>query len=296
MPPIHYATYTNSAGSVAVINSGTSYRFAPGGLPNNLFGLPFSAVFVDVPANDPAEAYQTHLYKPREIEMSVWILGVSPSEMLTKAAQLYSILTYDVWARALGVFAYTADNGITRSIKCALANLGDLQDWLNRYHKFVGVQDVRAQMPIKLRCPSPCWYNATESTYSGAFNGSTPVAIACANAGQVEAYPRITYTGAVTNPAIAAADGRVFNLTLAVAAGGVVYIDFDPFNFTCTHTPSGGAATDVRNLQSLVSREITVAGGAGGTLTFVSGAASTATIGIALNPRYLGHGYEELGA
>jgi hypothetical protein len=296
MPTVHYATYTNSAGDVTVLNTGTAYRFAPGGLPTNCFGLPFSAVNIEIPANDPAEAYQTHLYQPREIEMRLWVLGNSPSEMLTLAAQLYNDLTYDVWAKRTGVFTYTADNGLTRSIKCVLANIGDLEDWLNRYHKFLGRQDTRAQIPLKLRCPSPCWYDPTENTYSGTFNGSTPVAIACANSGQVEAYPRITYTGAVTNPAITASDGRVFNLTLTVAAGGVVAIDFDPFAFTCTHTPSGGAATDVRNLQSLVSREITVAGGSGGTLSFVSSAASTAAITVALNARYRGHGYQELGA
>jgi hypothetical protein len=288
MPPIHYATYTTSAGLVIVLNDGDHIRFAPGGLPSGVFNLPFEQIGVETVANDPPEAYQTSLPLPRDIEMVVWVLGNSPSEVLTRAVYLLDALLDDVDAPARGVFTYTADNGVTRSIKCALANVDELQDWLNRFWRFTGLQDARARIPIKLRCQSPYWYNPTALTFASAFDGATPVIVACANAGRVGSYPRLTYSGAVTNPKVSDVS-HSFELELDVAAGGVVAIDFDPAAFTCAHTPSGGAATNVANLQTMASREVLVAAGPDATLTFVA-SAGAATIAIAFNERQRGAG------
>jgi hypothetical protein len=289
----YYATITNSAGTVIVLNDESHYRFAPEGLPTGIYNLPFSVVAVAVPANDPVEAYQTHLYEVREIKMLVQIRGESPTEVATLAAELIEDLTYDVWAKTRSTFIYTADNGITRAIRCALTAVGDLQDWINRYPMGAGSLHCAASIPITLRCQSPCWYDPVEDTFDTAFDGATPVELACPNGGNEDAYPRITYTGAVTNPKVTDWYGHVFELTLDVAAGGEVYIDFDPLNFTCTHTPSGGAATDVRNLQTLASREILVNPTWVGKLTFEADA-GTADISVALNARYRGHGSAEV--
>jgi len=290
MPPIHYATYTTSAGLVIVLNDGDHIRFAPGGLPIGVFNLPFEQVSIATTANDPPEAFQTHILAARDIEMVVWILGNSPSEVVTRAAYLIDALTDDVEAQRAGVFSYTADNGVTRSIKCALANVDELQDWINRFWRFTGLQDARARLPIKLRCQSPYWYNPTPVTFTGAFTADTPVNIACANAGRAPSYPRITYTGAVTTPKVTdPVSGYSFELDLDVAAGGVVEIDFDPTAFSCNHTPSGGATVSVANLQTMASREIEVAAGPDAYLTFVA-AAGTGAISITFNERSRGAG------
>ncbi len=290
MPPVHSATYTTSAGLVINLNDRKNYRFAPGGLPLGVFAFPFSTVSIEVPANDPPEAYQTHLLQPRDIEMAVWVLGGSPAEVITRATALIDALSDDVEAQQRGVFTYTADNGVTRSIKCALANIGELRDWLNRYCNFTGAQDARAQLPLALRCHSPYWYNPTPVTFTGAFTADTPVNIACANAGRAPSYPRITYTGAVTTPKVTdPVSGYSFELDLDVAAGGVVEIDFDPTAFSCNHTPSGGATVSVANLQTMASREIEVAAGPDAYLTFVA-AAGTGAISITFNERSRGAG------
>lgn len=292
MPDAYYATYTNSLGTVVVLNDEEHVRFAPEGLPTGLFNLPFSVVGIEVPANDPAEAYQTHLYQVREIAMTLEVRGDSPSEVVTLAAALIEGLTYDVWAKARGVFSYTADNGVTRAIRCAVANLGDLDDWINRFPMSAGSLHSIARLPLVLRCQSPGWYDPVADTFDTAFNGTTPVDLACPNGGNMDAYPRITYSGAVTNPKVTDWYGHVFELDLDVAAGGVVAIDFDPLNFSCTHTPSGGSATDVRNLQTLASREIVVNPSWVGKLTFEADAGD-ANIEVTLNARYRGHGSQE---
>jgi len=290
------ATYTTYAGTVITLNDGGPYRFAPGGYPEGLMGLCFQQIGVEVPANDPAEAFQTHLLQPRDIAMRIWVCGSTTAEVTRLAAQLVAALGADVEAQQRGVFTYTADNGVSLATRCALASVGELEEWIGRYDNYVaGAYGVRAQLPITLRCQSPRFYDPVEDTFSGAFNGATPVDIACPNGGNVSCYPRVTYTGAVTNPKVTDEEGHEFELDLDVAAGGVVPIDFDPLNFTCTHTPSGGTATNVANLQTMASREIVVAAGAAAKLTFVADA-GTATIGVALNARYMAHGYEEPGS
>lgn len=284
------ATYTTYTGTVITLNDGGPYRFAPGGYPEGLMGLCFQQIGVEVPANDPAEAFQTHLLQPRDIAMRIWVCGSTTAEVTRLAAQLVAALGADVEAQQRGVFTYTADNGVTRSIRCALANVEELADWLNRFWNTSTPMDVRAQIPITLHCQSPYWYDPNEVAFVGAFTADTPVNILCPNVGRVASYPRLTYSGAVENPVVTdPVSGYSFALELTVAAGGVVYIDFDPASFTCEHTPSGGPTVNVANLQTLASRELTVAPGPDAYLTFVADA-GTADISVAFNERQRGAG------
>jgi hypothetical protein len=290
MTAAHYATYTRSDDTVIVLDDGADgdIQFAPDGLPN-VFRHVFSEVSIEVPANDPAAAYQTHLLGVREIDMKIWIIGNSASAVVTAAADLIDDLGYDVEAQARGVFSYTADNGVTRDIQCSLAEAGELEDWINRYTSYTATKAVRAKLPLKLRCHSPYWYDPTPVAAAGAFNADYDVEIACANDGTVNAYPTLTYDGPVTNPSVTDEQGHTFTVEKDLAAGDELVIVMDPAEFAVTYTPSGGAATDVANLQTLASREVVVAGGAAAKLTFTADA-GTGAIGVSFHPRYRGHG------
>jgi hypothetical protein len=290
MTAAHYATYTRSDDEVVVLDDGAAgdIQFAPDGLPN-VFRHVFSEISIEVPANDPAAAYQTHLLGVREIACKLWIIGDSASAVVTAAADLIDDLGYDVEQKKRGVFSYTADNGITRDIQCSLAEVGELEDWINRYTSYTGTKAVRAKLPLKFKCHSPYWYDPTPVAALGIFNADYDVAIACANDGTVNAPPTITYDGPVTNPTVTDEDGHSFTVEKDLAAGDELVIVMDPAEFAVTYTPSGGAATDVANLQTLASREVTVRGGAAAKLTFTADA-GTGSISVSFHPRYRGHG------
>ena len=430
----HAATYTTGSGVVVNLNSGQVRKFATGGLPAGIFNLPFSPVAVPVPANDPAEAFQTMILNARDITFSVLVWGTCPTDLATNLAEIYDELTEDVISQTMGVITYTADNGVERAIDCYLTEIGEPTEWANRY-PYTNGSGSSATIPCKVRCPSPMWYDPTELTFNGTYAGAemvvnpgfetagalppvfadwvqtlgdgaladelavfhagahaakltsgptsntlitqditvlaghtytlsfwtqgdgaddgrygvydvtngadivattqtgvtgaayaevdetfdTPAGcvavqirllcpavnagvcyfddvslietsgdIACPNSGNVWTYPRVTFTGIVDDPRIIDAYGNEFELDLTTVAGDVLYLDFDPLTFTATKT-TGAVVTDVRNLQTLVSREIKVANGAG-TLTFSGGVTSVATILVALNPCYKGHG------
>ena len=139
---------------------------------------------------------------------------------------------------------------------------------------------------IRLLCPA---VNAGLCYFDDISLIETSGNVACPNSGNVWTYPRITFTGIVDDPRIIDTYGNEFELDITTIAGDVLYLDFDPLTFTATKT-TAGVVTDVRNLQTLVSREVKVGWGASAGLAFSGGVTSVATILVALNPRYKGHG------
>lgn len=74
---------------------------------------------------------------------------------------------------------------------------------------------------VQMVAENPFWYNPTQQSASGNFNGATPVDIAVNNAGHIGTYPVLTITGAVNTPRV----------TL-VSTGEYVELSY---NLTATH-------------------------------------------------------------
>lgn len=287
MAQIHAATYTNHDGIVANLNDHSVTRFANGGLPSNLYTPVFSSVDVVVPAMLPAALNQGYDYGMRDIAMRVWFAG-TPDVILGHVAYLVDLFWSDIRDGERGVFTYTAANLVTRAIACSIANLDALRDWLGRWQ---GVE-TRVQLPIVLRCQDPTFYDPTAVDGSGAFNDGTDVDISLANPGNTDAYPTITYTGAVESPKATDVYGHIWEIELDMSAGDVLEMVLDPHEFAVTYTPNAGSPVSRANLQSGESQLVVVPHGTND-LTFVSGdgtPSGSATIAVAFNPRYAAHG------
>ena len=282
------ATYTNHDGVEINLNDGNVCRFAPEGLPRGIFNPRFESLDIEVPSNLPAAAFQTILMLPRTIEMELWYVG-RPVEILSYAGYIVNSFWADLRDAERGVFRHTVENLVDRSIKCSVANLGDLANLLSRFQNV----PTRAVMPLAFFCQDPTFYGATVTPTPSAFNDGTPVLISCANAGSAYSYPRITYTGIVEDPQVTDLDGRIWTLEKHTThANDVIVMNLDPLELSVLYTPNGGAETSIANLRSSSSRLVRVAPGTEN-LTFVSAdgtPSGNATIGVEFESRYPAHG------
>ena len=286
---VHAATYTNHDSEVINLNDGLVTFFAKDGLPRNLFTPTFRIAEVDIPSNIPASSYQGHIMEVREIPMTLWIKG-TPDVIIGHVANLIDYLWLDIRDSQRGTFQYTAWNLVTRSIKCALSNISQLSQWIN---EFAGVEG-RVQLPIVLRCQDPTFYDSvTVNAAQGTFNDAVNVNVSCINAGNADAYPRITYTGIVESPKVTDSYGNLLTLEDDTThALDTIVMDLDPLNFSVTYTPNGGSATSWANKISSASKLPLIAPGTNN-LTFVSAdgtPSGNATIDVAFESRYAAHG------
>ena len=279
-------SYTNSASTSVNLNDGSTNTLeAPG--PQGIYEVIGTPIVAGIPRKLPAGLYQVSNLKAREIEVPVLVRGATPSALATNLRTLTSALWVDVRDDELGTFKYTAPNSNERHIKAALKEAIDIKEW-----HLAGTSDLSAALvSIPLLCPDPTFYNPTAVTPSGAFNGTSNVNISCANAGDVDAYVTITYTGIVTHPKVTDAYGNFMYIENDTAhANDTLVLTLDPQNLSITYTPNGGSATDWFGYRSADSTMVYAKYGTNN-LTFVGeDAGDDATIGISLNPRYSTHG------
>jgi len=115
--------------------------------------------------------------------------------------------------RGIATLRRVASDGTTRYLKARPVDA----KWTRSGHSYKVMQRYYAV--------DPWWYGPVE-TYSGTFNGSTPVDIEVTNNGQLSVPPRIKCTGVVHTPKFTNADGEVIEVNKATAnADDIMQID-----------------------------------------------------------------------
>jgi len=269
------------------LNNGTTYRLRSGYLPSPIFHLPTQSVDTILPLPMPAAIFHGYQNRPREITLGLRILGANPSAIATNLAALTAALGTETRtaARSRATLTFSTDNGTSRAIKGTIAAIDESPPWPRRFSNI----STRCHLTITIYCQDPTWYNPTPVAISSAFNDATPVTVSLTNNGNEDTPLVLRISGAIQDPKLTDANGTVFELDLTVSAGGQVDYNFDMLDYAVTHTPSGGSATDVRNLQTTASRIPIVAPPGTNNLT-IEAASGTATLTGYLYHRYTGHG------
>ncbi len=280
----HSCIYVNSAGTAIQLNDGSRFVMQPEGLPRGIYNPAFESLAVTVPSDLPAAVWQTYLMKPREIEMTIMVLG-TPSRILDSAAMLMAVFTPDIRDKAMGTWTYIADNGLSRSIRCSLGNVGDVANWLSRMR----CDQAAAEVVLQLDCPDPTFYDPIPLTANGAFNNAANVNIAVTNNGNMPGYLELLYTGLVENPQFTDNYGRLWLIEGELThANDTLYMNLDPQEFEVTYTPNAGVAMDWSYRVSIASL---IPHARPGTHNLVfTAVAGTATIMVTTYSRYIAHG------
>lgn len=278
-------TYTNSASTALTLNGSTYYLRRPG--PQGIYGITPEVIVADIPTKLPVGVFQANNVLKRGIVLPITVIGSSGSDLVTQIRALTAALWVDVRDDKQGTLTYIAPNNNTRYIKCSLQEGFDVGEWLGG-----GWADKNyANIDIPLLCPDPTFYGATVNATPSAFTGTTPVTVSCANAGDADAYPTITYTGIVNNPKATDAYGHFVKLEIVTThANDEIVLVLDPQNLSMTYTPNGGAATTVFGYRTEDST-LTVCKYGTNNLSFVGeDAGDNATIEVSFASRYSSHG------
>ena len=271
-------TYTNAATTSLNLNDGTKYRLVQP--PSGIYQPMGEPVLQDVPVGLPPSIYMGHLFKPRTISVSLIVHGTSASDLITNVRALAAHFWPDLRAGYRGILAYTSWNGMARAIRAVLDPSTDFDGWVAKASTGKGT----VRIDLVFQCPDPTWYNATAVTPSGAFNGAAAVNISCANAGDCDSWPTITYTAtggtATVNPKVTDAYGRVWDIARTIAATKVAVLTFDPNAISIVYDGS----TDWYGYETAASQLIKVKYGTNN-LTFTA-TSGDAAIAISFYSRY----------
>jgi hypothetical protein len=219
------------------------------------------------------------------VELTVHVSDTTHAAVGAAVNTLLDALEYDALNNARGELRFTPASGNARAIRGVLdgeakiTGLGSTGD----------IPSNAADVTFTLVCNDPSWYNPTAVTVTGAFDDATPVALSCANAGAIAAYPVITYTQAAgsttVKPKVTDAYGRILEMDMTLAASSSLVMTLDPSAYTFLYTVSGGT-TSQYDKKTAASQMISVKPGTNN-LTFVA-TSGTATISVAYNARYTG--------
>jgi hypothetical protein len=271
-------TYTNQAATSLNLNDGTKYRLMRP--PSGIYQPMGQPVLQDVPVTLPPVVYQGHVFRARTITVPLLVHGSSASDLITNVRALAAQFWSDMRGGYRGTLAYTSWNGNARSIRAVLDPSTDFDGWVAKASTGKGAVSI----DLVFQCPDPTWYNATAVTPSGAFNGAVAVNISCANAGDCDSWPVITYTAtggtATVNPKVTDAYGRVWDIAATIAATKVAVLTFDPHAISIIYDGS----TDWYGYETAASQFIRVKYGTNN-LTFTA-TSGDATIGINFYSRY----------
>jgi len=275
-------SYTNHNSATLNLNDGSTYKLRD--TPQGIYTLVGSPLLQNIPVSLPPAMYDGHLYKPRIITIPLYVFGATASALTSNIRALAAELWPDLRGRERGTLAYTSWDGVARSIRAVLDPQTDFKSIVA-----MSVGKAMATIDLKFICPDPTFYDAASATASGAFSGDTPVNIACANAGDVDAYPVITYTqpgaGTTVNPQVTDAYGHVWKVEKTIETSKVLVLTFDPQALSMTYDGS----TDWLGYESTDSRLIVCKYGTNN-LTFVCDAGGDAAISISFYSRYSTHG------
>lgn len=118
---------------------------------------------------------------------------------------------------APGVLKRVTESGLTRLLDCVPGR----PDWQVNGPARIVTQGYTAA--------NPWWYDTTDGTANGTFNGATPVDVACLNTGEIASWPQYTITGIVDTPKVANADGEYLEVNYAtVNADDTLVVDHRP--------------------------------------------------------------------
>ena len=277
-------TYVNHDSTSINLNGADYALINPG--PMGITHPMWRPKILATPRKIPVGIYQEHVADQRRIVVPIHVIGTSQSDLDTNIRTLWDAISLDCRDGELGTFTFTTANGTVRSIECVLEAGIDPGEWL-----LAGTADAaHARIDLPLLCPDPTFYNATPVTPSGAFNGTTPVNISCANAGDADAYATITITTDADTDlddlSITDAYGRVLGFTGTMAVSKVLVLTLDPQTLDMDYD----SGTDWFEKRTAVSRLIVVKHGTNN-LTFVAtNADADAAIGISFCSRYSKHG------
>jgi len=129
--------------------------------------------------------------------------------------------------RGVATIRRVGGDGVTRYLKARPTSTG----WARKGYGYRITQKYVAAVP---------WWYGPDETYSGTFNGATPVNIAVTNNGWLAVPPRIKCTGVVHTPKFTNADGEVIEVNKAtVNADDILQVDCRQGHSSVSHWENG---------------------------------------------------------
>ena len=278
-------TYTNHDGTVVSLNNGgTLFQQHR---PRGWFHSTHEPVRLNTMLKVMDSVFMFNVMKPRTISTTLDVRG-TPDAVLRHISDVIDVLRVDIVDDERGVLTYTDLNGLTRACKVVVDSIEPLTDWV---HEFLGLP-TRLYVPLTFIADDPSVYNPqsvipTPTT----FNGVNPVTQSCANAGNVDTYPRFLFTGVLVNPVVTDQNGDFWEVEITMVAGDTLEIDTDPLFPSIIYTPiaTGVPVSRIMSLSVTSTPNLVVTPGTHN-LTFTADATSVATIDTEFESRYFAHG------
>ncbi len=214
----------NSANTTLDINDQSSYFLAD---INGIYELCTEPYEADIPHKTPPALFLVQNMTKRSIDLEIELRGTNP---ITALRELNAHFAVDVYGDGCCTLDYTTwENGVRRMIKGVLREKPQI---IKSRREVVSVM-------IPLICQDPTFYDPTQKTATGNFNGANTVNISCSNSGDWPAYPEITYAGPVNHPKVTDAYGNVLEIENNVPTGGTLKIVIASQKFGITYTYGG---------------------------------------------------------
>lgn len=148
-----------------------------------------------------SDTYRGTLYKEREYSFTALLLSSTAGGLEGIKSSWADWHDTELGEGQLKRVTY---RGLTRVLDCIPAAATYRPDRNSQISEFVTQVYVAAM---------PWWRDATLTTASGAFTGSTAATISCANAGDIPAWVKIAVTGVVSKAKFANSDGDTMQIT-----------------------------------------------------------------------------------
>lgn len=273
-------THTNDDSTTLDLADGDTYRLVEiRGVRNN----PGELAKSDSVYRRPAIAYEAVNPISRNIEIDLLVLGTLGTNIETRLRALRSHFNVDRRAGSTGVLSYTDFEDKTMLIDVIpwFDDPADVGSWL-----IPGVSgDGWGFITIRLLAPDSTFYASSWVSDSDTFNGTTPVNLSIANAGDEDAYYDIDVGGVVTADwTIEDSYGNVLTFVTGLGGGETLDAYVHPDRKQRVFTGPGGA--DWRGQLGSGSRLLFAAPGTNN-LTFTGGnAGDSGSIAARIHSRY----------
>lgn len=273
-------SHTNHDSTVLNLNDGNIYKLAE---IRGIRGSPGQIVTSETPFVTPVAKYEGFNPDRRIIEMDIVVRGILGTNLDTRIGALFSHFWVDQRDDEDGVLTYTNHEGTQRAIEIAPpeGESSPSAQWF--VPGKVGSSTV--VVTIAMIALDPSFYSPSWVTDTDNFNGTNPVTLSLANAGDVDAYIYAEIDGPVTADwSIADAYGNTLTFADDVDGGQTLtmYLHKQGKLFYITHSVDG----DWRG-QRATSSVMPVAKYGTNNLTFTGGdAGDNGAIEAKCYPRY----------
>lgn len=260
-------SHTNSASTVLNLNDGIIYKLSA---IRGIRGSPGQIVTSETPYVTPVAKYEGFNPDRRIIEMDIVVRGVLGTNLDTRIGALFSHFWVDQRDDDLGVLTYTNWEATQRAIEITPPGGESTPSAQWFVPGRVGTSTVVVTIAMEAMEPSfysPSWVSDTDN-----FNGTNPVTISMANAGDVDGYLDILIGGVVTaNWSIADAYGNTLTFADDIDGGQTIhmYLHRQKKLFYITHSVDGDwrgqrASSSVMPVAKYGTNNITFTGGDAG--------------------------------